>query len=398
MTTNTISTIPLDRIHGNPGDRTADEELVASVQQHGVLEPIAVIEDGDGYRPLFGCRRLDAARKAGLDAIACVVYHADLPADQQRVLLIVENLQRLDNSPIEQGRAFLELVALGVPQEEVAKRIGKPRHFVHARVRLASLPPAVLDRLPPSYNISAVVELGKLSEEALLSVLDETPGAASDLELARDAVRRAGRSLDAASFSTDACATCGRKEDVLCLDPSCFDQRQRDAAEAAIAQLREEHPEAECVVSREGVRNATPATMELVSDHCAHSLRKRRIVAGEDGEAAILLDGGTPRLVHVAEGSDCADGRATRHTEQGQRSLDLRRRLQDAAEAPPRAVRPSDLPRLARSLGEALEGRSGLSVTCAWAAVFRACVPALAKRLQSAPTDADFTRIEALLP
>lgn len=403
MRANTTSIIPISAIHANPGDRTADAELVASVQQHGLLQPIAVIEDGDGYRPLFGCRRLDAARKAGLDSIACAVYPADLPADQRRVLMLVENLQRLDNSPIEQGRAFLELVALGVPQEEVAKRIGKPRHFVHARVRLASLPQKVLDALPPSYAIAAVVELGKLPEEALLAVLDENPGAAADLELARDAVRRAGRDLGSASFPTDACATCERKEDALCFDAPCFDRHQRDAAEAELAKLRRAHPDAECVVSREGVRNATPATMGLVSDHRARSLRDRRIVEEPDegGEVAICLDGGHPALVHVAA-APSTDGRATRHTLEGERSLAIRRRLQAAAEAAPRAVRPSDLSRLVRALGEALEGHDGLSVTSAWCAIFRAAAPVLSRRLQSPPPDADregdFRRVEALLP
>lgn len=403
MKANTTSIIPISAILANPGDRTADAELVASVQQHGLLQPIAVIEDGDGYRPLFGCRRLDAARKAGLDSIACAVYPADLPADQRQIIALVENIARLDNSPIEQGRAFLELVALGVPQEEVAKRIGKPRHFVHARVRLASLPQQVLDALPPSYAIAAVVELGKLPEEALLAVLDENPGAAADLELARDAVRRAGRDLGLARFTTDACTSCTRKEESLCLGPDCFDHKQRDAAEASIAKLRAEHPEAELVVSRAGVRNATAASMSLISDHRAHSLRGRRIVEEPDegGEAAILLDGGTPQLVHVVA-APSTDGRATCHSPDGQKSLDLRRRLQAAAEAAPRAVRPSDLSRLVRALGEALEGRDGLSVTSAWCAIFRAAAPVLSRRLQSPPPDADregdFRRVEALLP
>lgn len=399
MTEKNISYISLDRIHANPGDRTADAELVASVQQHGLLQPIAVIEEGDGYRPLFGCRRLDAAKRAGLDAVAAIVYSADLPADQRRVLMLVENLQRLDNSPIEQGRAFLELVALGVPQEEVAKRIGKPRHFVHARVRLASLPQTVLDALPPSYSVAAVVELGKLPEEVLLDVLDENPAAAADLELARDAVRSAGRDLGSATFPKDACATCAHREDERCLNVGCFDQKQAAAAEATIAKLRKAHPDAEVVVSRSGTRNASPATLDIVTANRAHSLRRRRIVDGPDeGTPAILLDDARPRLIHVTDAPPSRDGRAVRHTPTGERSLDLRKRLAAAVEAPPKTIRPSALPTLVRALGEALEGRDGLSVTVAWAAVFRAAVPSLVRRLQATPPDAaDLTRIEGLL-
>ena len=61
---NNIKSIPLDRIHPAPTDRTADEELVASIREHGVLQPVAVVADGTGFRPVFGSRRLDAARKS----------------------------------------------------------------------------------------------------------------------------------------------------------------------------------------------------------------------------------------------------------------------------------------------------------------------------------------------
>lgn len=392
--------IPLDKIAAGDADRAADEGLVESVKQHGVLQPIGVVQTGNAYRIVFGSRRLDAARKAGVTEIPAVAF-ADLAATDQRVLALVENIQRLGNSPLEQGKLFLELVELGVSQQEIGRRIGKPFSFVQVRVRLASLPKRALDLLPPGFSVSALGILARLPESALVEVLDSDPAAASDCELARDAVQRAGRDLASATFDANDCATCDRNDNGLCLDADCFDEKVRTAASKAIKKLRAENPDAPVVVSWSTALGADKAAADFLRSQGAHRLRGKRVVEDGGGEPAILLDGnGTiPKLVHVADVAS-TDGRATRHTAAGEASIDLRKRLHAAVEGEPRPVTDRQLSGLAKALAEAVEGLDKLDATGTWAALLRVALPALERRLldySDRDITGDLKRIAALL-
>lgn len=411
-----IRTIPLDRIHAAPADRTADEELVASVKQHGVLQPVAVVADGKGFRPVFGSRRLDAARKAGLANIPATVFPADTPPADLHILTLVENVQRLDASPLEQGRLFAELVGMGLAIGEVARRVGKSPTYVRQRVTIATLPAHVLDLLPPEYSVSAAALLCRLPLPVLIKILENSPEASTDVEMARDAVRNAGRDLDGAPFPTSDCGSCRKRTGAdraafgdiggdTCFDPECYEEKVRRHVGLAVSTIRREHPTAPCIVTRDANRSATPALGELYASNGADPLPRSKRIAEEGeggGTPAICLDGGKARLVHVTDSDNALDGRATRHTPDGQRALDLRRRLDDALDGTPRPVRDSDLPRLVRALAGALEGRDDVTAPDAWAALLRLAAPALRARIKPASPDADreadFRRIAALLP
>ena len=240
---NTNTNIPLDKITAGDAARTADEGLVESVKQRGILQAVALVPHGDGYRPVFGTRRIDAARKAGLSAIPAIVYNG-LSATDERIICLVENCQRENQSPLAEGRLFAELVELGLSLAEVARRVSKPLSYVSRRVELASLPAAalrLLDAIP--YTTTAMHVLARLPESALVEVLDSDPAAASDSELAKDAVARAGRDLASAAFDADGCTDCGKNENGLCLDRACFDEKARAAASKAIADLRTRNPQ-----------------------------------------------------------------------------------------------------------------------------------------------------------
>ena len=106
--------IPLARIRPNPRqprqriDEDELEALAASIREHGVLQPILVTETLDGYQLVAGERRFRAAQLAGLERIPAVIRQ--LADRDQLELALVENLQREDLNPIEEARAYRQLI------------------------------------------------------------------------------------------------------------------------------------------------------------------------------------------------------------------------------------------------------------------------------------------------
>ena len=146
-------------------DEVAMEELVSSVREHGVIQPLTVRPVGDGYYQIVaGERRWHAAREAGLDRIPVKVVSADDKTAME--LALVENLQREDLNPMEEARGYDTLIReYGLTQEETAARVGKSRPVVANLLRLLKLPEDVME----------LVEDGKLSLSLARTVL-EIPG------------------------------------------------------------------------------------------------------------------------------------------------------------------------------------------------------------------------------
>ena len=118
-------------------------ELAASIRRHGVLQPILVRRNVDGYELIAGERRWRAARLAGLTSIPAVV-RTETESDEQLVLGLIENLQRADLDPIEEARGLRRLTdEFGLTHEEAAERIGKNRVSVTQSLRLLTACPAV---------------------------------------------------------------------------------------------------------------------------------------------------------------------------------------------------------------------------------------------------------------
>ncbi|MEN8182581.1 MAG: ParB/RepB/Spo0J family partition protein [Myxococcota bacterium] len=136
--------LPVDDIDPNPDqprrhfDPEALEGLVASLQRHGVLQPVVVRRAGDRFELVVGERRWRAARQAGLSAIPVVV--ADVAPRDRLELALVENVQRHDLNPIELAHAFQALVEAGATQDEVGDRVALDRSTIANHLRLLELP------------------------------------------------------------------------------------------------------------------------------------------------------------------------------------------------------------------------------------------------------------------
>ncbi len=149
-TTNGITEIPVNQISPNPRqprvrfDSKELSSLAASIQEHGVIQPLIVSQGpgADKFTLIAGERRLLAAKEAGLQTVPVIVRET---SEQGRLeLALIENLQRSDLSPIETAEAYRQLTGeFGLSHEEVGSSVGKSRVAVTNTLRLLNLPPEV---------------------------------------------------------------------------------------------------------------------------------------------------------------------------------------------------------------------------------------------------------------
>ena len=188
--------IPINRIRPNPlqprkrFDAEQLASLTASITEHGVLQPILVMETIDGYQLVAGERRLRAAQAAGLERIAAVIRQ--LADREQLEVALVENLQREDLDPLETAEAYRQLIEeFGFSQEQVSNRVGRARSTVANTLRLLDLAPgvqtAVADgRLSEGHGRA----LGGLATELQDRVLDSVVGQELSVRQTEELVRR----------------------------------------------------------------------------------------------------------------------------------------------------------------------------------------------------------------
>lgn len=122
-------------------------ELVHSVREVGVLQPVVVRTNDDGaYELIMGERRTRAAREAGLTAIPAIVRET---ADEDLLRdALLENLHRSELNPLEEASAYQQLLEdFGITQEELSSRIGRSRPQISNTIRLLKLPVPVQQRV-----------------------------------------------------------------------------------------------------------------------------------------------------------------------------------------------------------------------------------------------------------
>jgi ParB family chromosome partitioning protein len=121
-------------------------ELVASIRESGLVQPLLVRRRGERYEIIAGERRHRAAAALGLVTVPVVVR--DVADDRLLELALVENIQRAELTPLEEAHAYERLQReLGLTQDEIAKRVGKERPTVANTLRLLRLPKEVRELL-----------------------------------------------------------------------------------------------------------------------------------------------------------------------------------------------------------------------------------------------------------
>ena len=167
--------------NSNQPRKTFDEdklnELAASIEEHGLIQPLVLRKAEKGYEIVAGERRWRAARKIGIREIPCIVR--ELTDEENMLLAIIENMQREDLNPIEEAEGIRQMIeTYGLTQEEVSKSVGKSRPYIANSLRLLRLPETV----------RKYIEDGSLSTghaKAIAAVSDEK----KQIELAEVAIR-----------------------------------------------------------------------------------------------------------------------------------------------------------------------------------------------------------------
>lgn len=145
-----ISFISVDKVFPSPfqpritiKEDEEFEELVSSIKQRGILQPILVRKrDDETFECIAGERRLRAAKKAGLRTVPAIIKN--LTDEEVLVIGLIENLQRKNLNPLEEALAYKTLSEkFGYTQEEIAEKVGKDRTTVANFLRLLKLPPLI---------------------------------------------------------------------------------------------------------------------------------------------------------------------------------------------------------------------------------------------------------------
>jgi len=147
-----IILLKLDQIKPNPYqpreivNTQSLEELVQSIKEKGIIQPIIVRQRGEDYELIAGERRLNAAKLLQINEIPALVREA---TDEESLeLALIENLQRENLNPIEQAKAYQYLInKFGITQERLAQIVGKARASITNILRLLKLPQEVQDEI-----------------------------------------------------------------------------------------------------------------------------------------------------------------------------------------------------------------------------------------------------------
>ena len=182
--TNKVLHLPLSKVEPREGqprmifDEKALGELADSIKQHGVLQPILVLQKGKHYEIVAGERRWRAAKLAGIKTIPAIVK--EYKDEDLLELALIENIQRENLNPIEEAQAYKQLIEeLGIRQEDLAGRVSKSRSTITNSLRLLKL----------DERVQAMIMDGRISEghaRSLLGLSDKS----RQLSLAEEVLAR----------------------------------------------------------------------------------------------------------------------------------------------------------------------------------------------------------------
>lgn len=122
------------------------KELILSVKEKGVLQPVIVRPKGNGYELIAGERRLRAAKELGFSQVPAMIK--DVEDDEALEIALVENLQRDDLNPMEEAKAYQRLSdEFSLTQEQISAKVGRDRASVSNTVRLLRLPGKIKEEI-----------------------------------------------------------------------------------------------------------------------------------------------------------------------------------------------------------------------------------------------------------
>ena len=183
-----VSWLPVDQLRESQDaqnsrrayDEGALNELAASIQEHGLLQPILVVTEEDEYRVVCGERRRRASIRAGLNEVPCIVKQH---ANEQTIFLwnLVENIQRVDLSAKEKVAAIRQLAESGLGVREISRGTGISPGTISKWIRIADKPSVVAALEAGRLDIFRAMQLAPIKDQGDVDSL-----VAASPELSRD--------------------------------------------------------------------------------------------------------------------------------------------------------------------------------------------------------------------
>lgn len=280
-----IRQIPIEQIRPNPDqprkefDEAGLHELAASIREHGLIQPVAVTKNGDGYIIIAGERRFRAHKLANLATVRCDVVNV---SDQERdERAIIENLQRVDITPYEEAIAYQRMmVEYDLTVEELARRLGiKQPWRITERTSLLRLQERYQDLLRKGHlTPSQATELSRLDgpgQDTLFRAIKR--GACptyNDLRAAADAILEAGKQ---SSFLRDE-------------GPSDAERRRAKTFESRMASLAQMLRDGIKDNEITAVRKVDPTRAETLADVCFQMGKDLKRIEKALRQAAVQAD------------------------------------------------------------------------------------------------------------
>jgi len=191
-----ITQLPIEEIQPNPlqprGVITPESlvDLIDSIREHGILEPLVVAQTPAGFQLIAGERRWRASKHAGLTHVPVIIKETS-PRGMLE-LALVENVQRVDLNPLDRAKGFERLIEeFGLSNADISQRIGKSTAYVSNSLRLLRLPDALKDGLLSGLiteghaRALAAIEDPQLMIEAYKIILKESGSVRRAEDLAR---------------------------------------------------------------------------------------------------------------------------------------------------------------------------------------------------------------------
>lgn len=246
-------TINVDNIvdSGNIREVKGIDDLIASIQAHGIINPITVTNDfgmSTNYRVLAGHRRLAAAVQLGLKKIPCHVVDKDQESIDE--IQLSENVTRMDMTPYEECMAVKSLSNSKKTPAAIAKHFGRTLRWVLVRKKLADAGDKVLKKVKEGViELAQAAKIADLPDNVFKRELESCYR--TDKYFIDGVLDRFHKDLSRAPFEHEACLQCAKcsacqadlfenEPKAYCLDPNCWARKAKKAAEAKVKKLQEE--------------------------------------------------------------------------------------------------------------------------------------------------------------
>ena len=247
-------TVDIDKILGNCDNvrEVKDiDDLIASIQAHGIINPITVTQDvgmATYYRVIAGFRRLAAAKQLKLKKIPCHVVDKDAEGFDE--IPLSENVSRIGMTPYEECLAVKSLANKKKTPGVIAKHFGRTLRWVLVRKKIADAGEKVLKKVKEgSIELAAAAKIADLPDNVFKRELESCYR--TDKYFIDGVLERYHKDLSRAPFEHEACLKCDKcsacqadlfenEPKAYCLDPNCWARKAKKAAEAKVKKLQEE--------------------------------------------------------------------------------------------------------------------------------------------------------------